>query len=110
MKKKHVKQSIEELAKGLQAIYRVKPNLSDITLNIMYSGEAFTLAVATITIPNSSGNKSKVIIGEGICKRGFEDDKSDEIRSYNIAGSRALEAIDKKLRRANKYIGHKYEG
>jgi len=49
------------------------------------------------------------LIGEGVSRRSFVDRQNGDT-GFNIAVRRALEALDKKLRRTNGFVGHRFEG
>jgi len=113
MKEKTVKLLTNlELAerRNLGTLLKLCPELSSVKTAIPYQGSVFTVAVATLILNRDNGKKPKLISAEGISRRSFLDSTYREETASNIARERALEALDKKLRRQNGHIGHRYEG
>lgn len=104
MKRKYRKQDKMELAKNLSFLKKVSPDLSNVCVRIPYQGVTFTIAKATLELGNG-----KKLTGEGVSRRSFIDKSNNDV-GFNIAVSRALEALDKKLRRSDGFIGFMYEG
>jgi len=101
-----------ELAERLRLtkLLAVSPNLSSVLVTLPYKGPVFTIAVAVLTLPRTNGKEPKVIMSEGLSRRSFLDPVYRSATGSNIARERALEALDKKLRRRNSHIGHRFEG
>ena len=99
-----VKKSIPELARHMDTLKRVSQDFSLLTCEIAFQGQTFTVARATLTFP-----KGKELVGEGVARKSYQDNP-DEGCGYNIAVKRALESIEKQLRRATHHVGHKFEG
>jgi hypothetical protein len=79
--------------------------LDKVEVETIYQGVTFTLVVAKAPVGK------KILVGEGISRKSAESfEEYREITGLNEAKARALEALDKKLRRQSHYIGHKYEG
>jgi len=99
------KKTALELAKEFRTLLQVSNNLESVDTEVGFQGVAFTVVVATLTLPKTG----RQIIGEGVTKKSFID-KNNEDCGWNIAAKRALEALDKKLRRVRPFVGHRYEG
>ena len=95
----------EELGEGFGALKSVTPDLSNVFVEVPYEGVTFTLAKATLTLPKS-GRK---LVGEGISRKSCID-RENGYTGFNLAIERALESLDKKLRRVDGYVGHRFEG
>jgi len=96
--------------RGLGTLLKLSPELCSVRTNIPYQGPVFTVAVATLTLNRNNGKDPKLLSGEGVSRRSFLDPVYREETASNVARERALEALDKKLRRKNGHIGHRYEG
>ncbi len=103
--KKQRRYTKEELAEGLQALKAVSPDLSRVTVEVPYEGISFTVAKATLILPKSE----RTLVGEGVSKRACFD-RENGYTGFNLAVERALEAVDKKLRRKDAFIGCRFEG
>lgn len=104
MKQELIQLSVAEIIKrkDLKEVNKVQGQLE---IELIYQGVTFTLVTAKVVLGK------RTMIGEGISRKSLEvDEQYREVTGYNEAKSRALEAVDKKLRRRNGYIGHKYEG
>ena len=95
---------------GLGTLLKVSPGLSSVKTELPYKGSVFTVAVATVILNKDNGRVSRLVSGEGVSRRSFLDPTYREWTASNVARERALEALDKKLRRQNGHIGHRYEG
>jgi hypothetical protein len=92
-------------ARRLNFLLGVTPDLRAVTVRLPYRGVTFTIARATLTFPKSGRN----LVGEGLSRRSFSD-KNDPDRAFNRSVSRALESLDKKLRRVRGCVGDRFEG
>jgi len=102
---KNVRKCQLELARDLSTLKKISPDLSDVNVEIPYQGITFTIAKATLTLPRSG----RSLIGEGVSRRSFTDRPNGDT-GFNVAVHRALEALDKKLRRTDGFVGHRFEG
>lgn len=98
---------LKEMVRRRQLLV-VGPLLGTVDVSIPYEGITFTVAKVTITL--GSENKTKTMVGEGIARKSFDDPYWRPQTARNLATERALEALDKKLRRRSGYVGHRYEG
>lgn len=98
-----IRKSSTELARNLVTLKRLSPTLDTVNVEIKYEGSTFTVVKATLHLPKRD------LVGEGIARRSHVD-PPDAGRAFNIAAKRALESIDKQLRRPTHIVGHRYEG
>lgn len=103
MKKELRPLPVEEVVKRKE-LREVDKVLDRVKERLVYQG-TFTL----VTVSLDLGKRN--IVGEGISRKslGCKEVYRPET-GYNEALGRALEALDKKLRRGDGYIGNKYEG
>lgn len=104
MKKELTQLSAKVLAerRDLREVMRLGDKIG---IELIYQGVTFTLVIAIADLGK------KKLIGEGISRKStIGDEEYRRETGYNEATVRALEALDKKLRRKSHYIGDKYEG
>ena len=95
----------EELAKGCEALKLITPDFTRVTVEVPYEGITFTVAKATLVLPKSEN----IVISEGVSRRSCID-RANNYTGFNLAVKRALESLDKKLRRDTGFVGHRFEG
>jgi|GEM_PF-3299766 len=95
---------------GLWNLLQVSNGLSNVDMSIPYKGPTFMVALAKLTIHRDNGKEPKIIMGEGVSRKSFSDTIYREVTGSNLARERALEALDKKLRRSRPCVGHRFEG
>ena len=104
MKQELVTLSVKQII-NRRNLREVNEKIDHIGISIPYEGITFTIALATATLGK------RVVAGEGVSRKSLcQGEVYRRITGHNEAMSRALEALDKKLRRKNGYVGDKYEG
>lgn len=93
-----------ELASKFNTLLKVSPNLESVKVVVPFQGQTFTVATAELTLPDG-----KVMIGEGVSRKSTNDLVDPNV-GKNKATKRALESLDKQLRRPNHLVGHRFEG
>ncbi len=108
-KEKKVRQPVElktnlELAKHYRTLLRVSNNLEKVNCEVAYQKKTFTVAEAVLTLPSG-----KILEGEGLSRKAGVDSPDPNCGS-NVSRRRALESLDKQLRRSTHTVGHRFEG
>ncbi len=93
-----------ELAKHYRTLLRVSNNLEKVKCEVTYQKRTFTFAEAELTLPSG-----KVLESEGVSRKAGVDAPDPNCGS-NVSRRRALESLDKQLRRSTHTVGHRFEG
>ena len=97
MKAEKILKEIEKLGFGVET-------------GTVYVGSVFTVALSILKTKDPEGSEQRVVMfGEGIARKSFRDKRDPQI-GINIATSRALNAIWKKMHRLNGRVHAWYMG